>query len=150
LRAVAHFPDTVQAYPAQGYATPMGPARFPAPDVSVSRQGHDVTLSLNAPGDGIALTIPKDAQLNSLTIAGVEAQAQGEVEDINCASPDCGHMQMTLHLGTSAPFEIVLHAITRGLPAQASKLAQARPLEAVPSQGGDVTVLIRKITIPAG
>jgi len=150
LRAVAHFPETVQAYPARGYAAPVGAARFPAPDISVSRKGHDVILSLNAPGDGVALTIPRDAQLGSLTIAGVEAQAQGDVEDINCATPDCSHMQMTLHLGTSAPFEIVLRAITRGLPAQASKLARARPPEAVPSQGGDVTVLIRKIVVPAG
>ncbi len=148
LRAVAHFSDTPQAYPARGYAAPVGAARLAAPDASVSRQGRDVTLTLNAPGDGVALTIPREAQLISLDIAGVAAQAQGQVEDITCNTPDCGRMQMILHLGTSAPFEIVLRAITRGLPAEAGKLAGARPPEAVPSQGGDVTVLIRKSPSP--
>jgi len=150
LRAVAHFSDTPQAYPARGYAAPVGAARFAAPDASVSRQGRDVTLTLNAPGDGVALTIPREAQLTSLNIAGVDAPAQGQVEDITCNTPNCGRMQMILHLGTSAPLEIVLRAITRGLPAEASKLARARPPQAVPSQGGDVTVLIRKIAIPGG
>jgi len=72
------------------------------------------------------------------------------VDAINCTTPDCGRMQMTLHLGTSAPFEIILRSVHRGLPLQGMALVQARLPEAVPSQGGDVTLLIRKIAIPAG
>jgi hypothetical protein len=150
LRAAAHFSDTVQHMPMTGYIASAGSARLPAPDARVSRQGQDVTLDLNAPGDAVALLIPLEAGLKSVSIAGFEAPAEGQVESISCVTPDCGHMRMTLHLSTSAPFEILLRAITRGLPPQGKGLLQARAPAGVPSQGGDATMRIRKITVPAG
>jgi hypothetical protein len=150
LRAAAHFSDKVQHLPATGYVAPAGAARFAAPDARVTRQGKDVTLALDAPGDGVTLLLPREAQLRSLTIAGIEAPAEGQVDTITCATPDCGRMQMTLHLGTSTPFEIVLRSVHRGLPPQGAALLKARPPEAVPSQVGDVTLLTRTIAVPAG
>jgi hypothetical protein len=150
LRVAAHFSAGVQRLPATGYAAPAGPAHFPAPNAQVSRQGHDVTLTLNAPGDGVTLLLPREVQLQSLTIAGLQAQAQGAVDTVICATPDCGRRPMTLHLGTSAPFEILLRSVRRGLPPQGGALLKARPPQAVPYQTGDVTLLIRKITIPGG
>ena len=150
LRAAAHFSDTVQHQPMTGYIAPAGSARLSAPDARVSRQGRDVTLDLNARGDAVALLIPQEAGLKSLTIAGLEAPAEGQVEAISCVTPDCGHMRMTLHLSTSAPFEILLRAITRGLPPEGGRLLKARAPAGVPSQGGDATMRIRKISVPAG
>ncbi|HUE66458.1 MAG TPA: M28 family peptidase [Rhizomicrobium sp.] len=150
LRAAARFSDKVQHLPATGYVAPAGAARFPAPTVHVTRHGPDVSLDLDAPGDGINLLLPRMALLKSVDIGGIQARAEGRVDAINCTTPDCGRMQMTLHLGTSAPFEIILRSVHRGLPLQGMALVQARLPEAVPSQGGDVTLLIRKIAIPAG
>ena len=150
LRAAARFSDTVQHTPMTGYTAPAGGARLSAPNARVSRQGGDVTLDLNAPGDAVALLIPEEAGLKSLSIAGLEAPAEGRVGAISCVTPDCGHGRMTLHLSTSAPFDILLRAITRGLPREGASLLKARAPAGVPSQGGDVTMRIRKITVPAG
>jgi hypothetical protein len=150
LRAAAHFSDTVQHQPVTGYVAPTGSARLPAPEVLVSRQGRDVTLALNAPGDAISLSIPREAGLTSLGIAGIEAQAEGQVDTINCVTPDCGRMTMTLHLATATPFEILLRAVTRGLPPGGEALVKARGPAAVPSQTGDVTLRLRRIAVPAG
>ena len=150
LRAAARFSDKVQHLPATGYVAPAGAARFPAPTVHVTRHGPDVSLDLDAPGDGINLLLPRMALLKSVDIGGIQARVEGRVDAINCTTPDCGRMQMTLHLGTSAPFEIILRSVHRGLPLQGMALVQARLPEAVPSQGGDVTLLIRKIALPAG
>jgi hypothetical protein len=43
----------------------------------------------------------------------------------------------------------MLLAYRAGLPPEGAKLMKARPPEAVPSQGGDRTVLAAKIAIPA-
>jgi hypothetical protein len=148
LRAAAEFSATPQKRPVTGYVAPAGAARFPAPRVRISRQGNDVTLALDAPGDALSLRIPQTAQLQSLTIAGLDAPAAGAVDVINCATPDCGKMQMTLHLGSAAPFDMEIRAVRRGLPPQGAALLKARPPEAVPSQGGDTTVLIRNVAVP--
>ena len=149
LRAAAQFSDTVERLPVTGYVAPSGMARLPTPSARVTRRGNDVTLDLNAPG-GVNLLLPRRARLRSVTIGGVEVAAEGQVESINCATPDCGQMQMTLHLGTSAPFEILFRSLRRGLPPQGAALVKARSPDAVPSQAGDTTVLIGKISVPAG
>jgi Peptidase family M28 len=150
LRAADRFSDKVQHLPATGYVAPAGAARFAAPDARIMRHGKDVTLDLNAPGDGVALVLPGNAELRSLTIGGIEAKAAGQVDAVTCATPDCGRTRMILHLGSSSSFDIMLRSMHRGLPPQGSALLKARPPEAVPSQAGDMTLLIRKITVPAG
>jgi hypothetical protein len=150
LRTAAQFSDIVKHLPATGYVAASGAARFPTPSARVTRQGNDVTLDLNAPGDGVNLLLPERAGLRSVTIGGIEAAAEGQVESINCATPDCGRMQLTLHLGTPAPFEILLRSLRHGLPPQGMAVVKARSPDAVPSQAGDTSVLIGKIAVPAG
>jgi hypothetical protein len=148
LRKAAPFSNTVRDQPVLGYVAPAGPARFPAPKVLVTRNGDDVTLALDAKVDTLALRLPQEAGLKSLTIAGLDAPAAGDVETINCAAPDCGQMPITLHMASAAPFALQLRATRRGLPQQGTALVKARPVEAVPSQGGDSTVLIKDIAVP--
>lgn len=150
LRAAAHFSDSVQRQPTTGYVASAGQAHLPAASAHVSRQGQDVTLEIDAPADAVALSIPKEAQLKSIALGGTEGEAEGQVETINCNTPDCGRMRMVLHLGSSAPFAIVLRAIDRGLPPQGAVLLKARGPAATSSQGGDVTMRISKIMVPAG
>ena len=148
LRQAAHFSESVQRLPATGYVAPAGTARFAAPTAQLTRHGNDVTLALDAPGDAVALLLPRQARLRGLTIAGTEAPARGEVDTITCDTPDCGRMQMTLHLGTSTPFQIVLRSMLRGLPPAGGALLKARSPDAVPSQAGDMTLLVRTIAVP--
>jgi hypothetical protein len=150
LRTAAKFSSTVQHLPVTGYVAPAGAAQFPPPDAHVSRRGRDVMLDLDAPGDGVSLLLARQSQLKSVDIGGIQARAEGQVDVINCATPDCGRMQLTLHLGTSAPFEIVLRSVNYGLLLRGTELIKARSPEAAPSQGGDTTLLIRRIAVPAG
>jgi len=148
LRKAAHFSAAVQRLPVTGYVVPAGAARFAPPTAEVTRHGNDVPLALDAPGDAVALLLPRQARLRALTIAGTEAPARGEVDTITCDTPDCGRMQMTLHLGTSTPFQIVLRSMHRGLPPASGALLKARAPDAVPSQAGDMTMLVRTIAVP--
>lgn len=107
-----------------------------------------MTLALDTTADALSLRLPQAAGLKSLTIAGLDAPAAGNVEAINCATPDCGQMRVTLHMASAAPFELQLRAVRRGLPQQGAALVRARPPEAVPSQGGDTTLLVKNIAVP--
>jgi hypothetical protein len=149
LRAAAGFSEKVQRLPATGYVAPAGAARFAAPNVRVTRHDRDVTLDIDAPGDGVSLLLPRQAKLRSVDIGSLHARAEGQVESIDCGTPDCGRTRMVLHLGSSSSFDIVLRSVHRGLPPQGIALLKARPPEAVQSQTGDVTLLIRKFAIPA-
>lgn len=150
LHHAAHFSAYVLHFPATGYVASAGTSHLAAPDANVSRHGSDVIIDLKAPGDGITLQLPRAAKLKSLKIAGIETPAEGAVDTIACVTPDCGEMQMTLHLGTTAAFDMLLQSVRRGLPPEGMALLKARPPQAVPSQSGDVTLLMRKIIVPAG
>jgi hypothetical protein len=149
LRAAAGFSDKVQHLPATGYVAPAGAAKFAAPNVRVTRHDRDVTLDLDAPGDGISLLLPIQVDLRSVDIGSLHALAEGQVESIDCATPDCGRTRLVLHLGSSSSFDIILRSVHHGLPPRGIALLKARPPEAVQSQTGDTTLLIRKFTIPA-
>ena len=66
---------------------------------------------------------------------------------IVCGTPNCG--RIILRLASSAPLSLDLRLYRRGLPPEGAKLLGARGPLAVPSQGGDRTVLAAKIAIPA-
>ena len=134
LRAAAHFSDRVQHLPVTGYSRARRAGAVFRTERQGDAHGNDVTLEMDAPGNGVTLLLPRQVQLRSLTIAGIRAPAAGQVDTIICATPDCGRMRMTLHLDTSAPFEIVLRSVQRGLPPHGKALLQARPPEAVPSR----------------
>ena len=149
MRAAANFSATPQPGPAYGYAAAAGAARFAPPSAKVTRSGDDVTLELNAPGDGVILDVPEEVKLQSLTLNGVTTETFGKRMTIVCMTPDCGNAKLTLHLGSPAPASMQLLARRRGLPPDGKKLQNARPADAVPSQSGDQTLLAAKIEIPA-
>jgi hypothetical protein len=149
LRAAADFSATPQRMVERGYVAPAGTAQFPPPAATVSRNGADVTLEFNAPGDAIGLRVPKDAQMQSLTLNGVTVAAPPRSLLIRCGTPDCGHARMVLHLASSVPLTLTLLSYRAGLPPEGAKLLKARPATAQPSQMGDVTVLAAKLAVPA-
>ena len=108
-----------------------------------------MTLDLRAPGDSVTLLVPQDAQLQSVTLGGITVAAPPHRVTIVCATPDCGSAQMTLKLASPKATPLELLSVKHGLPGEGAKLLKARPVTAVPSQEGDVTVLAGSIAIPA-
>ena len=149
LRAAARFSDEPRRMVEMAYVAPAGVARRAPPRATTRRAGDEVSLQLQAPGDSVMLLVPQEARLQSLTLDGVTVAAPPGRATIVCATPDCGHAQMTLKLGAPGPVAITLLSLTRGLPPEGGKLLAARPTSAVPSQEGDVTVLAGSIAVPA-
>ena len=158
---VPHLPETLRkaapfsARPqsllgvTSGYVASAGKARHPMPQAGVMRSGDIVTLELKADGDGVGLSVPAKARLRAATVDGLAMPvAEGRLF-IACGTPDCATTHITLKLDSSEPFELMLVAFHHGLPPEGAKLSQARPSWAVPSQGGDRTLLVTKIRIPA-
>jgi hypothetical protein len=148
LRAAADFSAMPQHLVGRGYVAAVGTAQFPPPAATVSRNGAEVTLDFNAPGDAVGLLVPKEAQLQSLTLGGVTVPAPPRQLLVRCGTPDCGHARMVLRLGSNAPVTLTLMSYRTGLPPQGAKLLKARPAAAQPSQTGDVTVLAAKLAVP--
>lgn len=148
LRAAADFSATPVRLAGRGYVAPAGTTRFPPPAATVSRNGHDVTIDINAPGDAVGLLVPKEAQMQSLTLGGITVPAPPRQLLVRCGSPDCGHARMVLRLASATPFTLTLRSYRRGLPPEGAKLLKARPATAQPSQMGDTTVLAAKIAVP--
>jgi len=150
LRAAADFSAAPQRLVEYGYVAPAGTAQFPPPAATVSRNGADVTLDFNAPGDALGVLVPKEAQMQSLTLGGTTVSAPPRRLLIRCGTPDCGHARMVLKLASHAPLTLTLMSYRRGLPPEGAKLLKARPATAQPSQTGDVTVLAAKLAVPGG
>ncbi|MBW8708454.1 MAG: M28 family peptidase, partial [Alphaproteobacteria bacterium] len=149
LRATAHFTDTPQSGVAYGYAAPAGAARFAAPSATVTRKGDDVRLELNAPGEAVRLDVPGSARLQAVAVNGADTQANGRGTTIFCITPDCAQARITLQLASPDAVSLTLVALRRGLPPDGKKLQAARPADAVPSQGGDQTMVAATIAVPA-
>ena len=149
LRRAASFSAAPQSGVAYGYAAPAGAARAAPPSAMVRRDGDDVTVELNAPGDGVRLDVPQDAHLQSVTVNGATARAYEQRTLIACVTSDCAHARVSLKLGSPDAVNLLLVAQRRGLPPEGGKLLAARPTDAVPSQGGDQSLLAAKIAIPA-
>ncbi|HEY4076486.1 MAG TPA: M20/M25/M40 family metallo-hydrolase [Rhizomicrobium sp.] len=150
LRAAVDFSAKPERFLERGYVAFAGAPKFPAPSAIVARSGNDVTLELNAPGDGVALVVPEKAKLTSLTVGGVTVSAPEREVFVMCGTPDCGQAHITLRLASSAPVTLTLISQRRGLPPEGERLLNARPSNVVPSQSGDVTWLAAKIDVPGG
>jgi hypothetical protein len=149
LRAAARFSPSPRRMVETGYVAPAGAAHHPAPSAEVTRLGDVVTLNLKAEGYGVVVDVPAAARLRAATIGGVTV-AEGEKRtSIICGTPDCGSGRMILRLASPAPVTLALRAYRPGLPPEGAKLREGRGPRAVPSQGGDRTVLAAKIAIPA-
>jgi hypothetical protein len=149
LRAAARFSDQPTRLLERGYTAPAGKAQFPAPAALVHREGDRVSLNLNAAGDGVVLLVPEEARLKSVRLNDTLVKAGGQATVISCATPDCGSAHLELELGASNAVELTLIARRRGLPPEGAKLLKARPSYAVPSQGGDTSLLTATLMVPS-
>ena len=148
LRAAANFSAGPERVLEMGYAAPAGPAQYPSPQAIVAREGDTVILDLKTQSDAVALIVPPEAVLRSVTINGISAGAGGGRTTIVCSTPDCAGARVKLQVGSSQSWELLLVAHRRGLPPQGATLLQARSPLAVPSQAGDRTVLGSRIAVP--
>ncbi len=149
LRAAARFSDQPRRLLERGYTAPAGAAQFPAPNALVTRQGNRVTLNLNAAGDGMALLVPEEARLRSMRLNDTMVRADGKATVITCGTPDCGSAHLVLDLEAPDAIDLTLVAVRRGLPPEGAALLKARPRTAVPSRGGDTTLLAARLVVPA-
>jgi hypothetical protein len=149
LRAAANFSAQPRRLVDMGYVAPAGASRNTAPAAGVVRSGDTVTLDFNTRADAVILEVPAEAKPQALTIGGVTTPQSGQRVSIICGTPDCAHARMTLRLGSSQGFNLLLLVLRRGLPPDGERLLKARPPEAVASGAGDRSVLAAKIAIPA-
>src|SRR5690606_11158440 len=103
----------------------------------------------------MALFVPDRAELRQVTMNGLVLPPYpehrrrhvrgGEVYGIVAPPPE--GVVVTLELGREAPVEAVVWDISDGLPGAGAALAAARPTWAVPSHGGDRTMVSCKISL---
>ncbi|MCY0988181.1 M20/M25/M40 family metallo-hydrolase [Nannocystis sp. ILAH1] len=103
----------------------------------------------------MAMFVPEAAGLRAVTMNGValppypehrrKCVASGEVYGIVAPPPE--GVVVTLELDREAPVEAVVWDLSEGLPAAGDALKAARPTWAVPSHGGDRTMLSRQISL---
>jgi hypothetical protein len=67
---------------------------------------------------------------------------------VECVTPDCRDAVIALRM--AKPAKLTLVEMRRGLPPQAANLLKGRPSWAVPSSGGDQTLLATQIAAPGG
>jgi hypothetical protein len=150
LRAAANFSPTSQPVANFGsfYVASAGRVQFSAPRVTIRREDGEVALNIDAPGEGFVLLLPKSVQSQSVRLNDTDVRAAKPLTGIGCATPDCGHIRLTLQLGAKDKGELTLLAYRGGLPPEGARLLQARTPQAVPSQSGDRTMLVTRIAIP--
>jgi hypothetical protein len=149
LRSAAAFSAQPERLLQRAYVAPAGPARLPAPQVTVSRKDDTVILDLAMDGESIGLLVPAAAKLRAVTIGGVTTQLSGGALSITCGTPDCTNTPIVLKLDSSVRLELTLFAYRHGLPPEGAKLLKARPSWAVPDRRGDITARVAKIVVPA-
>jgi hypothetical protein len=136
-----------------GEAPPTGDA---APDLEVlsdtgSGGGRRVEVRLRSPreSDRIDLLLPL-AGLEAVSVAGESfaVQPSGAFDNLYrfwCWGRSCDGLVLTLELSSSGPMEAMVVDYAMGLPPGGEYLLQARPSTAVPSQEGDLTLILRRV-----
>lgn len=164
LRAAANFGTTPEKpHPAtyqDAYIAPAGAMRFAPPTAivasAVQAGGRRVTLTYQGSANAaqMYLAVPKDAQLQGVTINGKHFDAPPEWRKlprvlIGCMTDDCRNAIVSLDLGTKKAVELTLIERRVGLPDFGKFLSDARPKTAVPSQMGDGTYILMALKVPA-
>jgi hypothetical protein len=103
----------------------------------------------------MAMFVPEAAALRSVTMNGAvlppypehrrKYVAGGEVYGVVAPPPE--GVVVTLELGSEAAVEAVVWDLSEGIPAAGDALKAARPTWAVPSHGGDRTMVSRQISL---
>jgi hypothetical protein len=160
LRAAAAFsakPEKAYVF-GPVYVAPAGAARFTPPSALIDNKPDGdkrrITLSLQgtSAANQMVLLIPGKAHLRSIEIDGQMLKADPATDEgpgviIGCVSSDCRTKTITLELASRGPVDITLGEQRLGLPPDGQKIAAARPREAITSQNGDTTLVLKKLTI---
>jgi hypothetical protein len=128
----------------------------PAPDLQLlsdEQIGGErvVKVQLRSPrgANEIDLFVPIE-NLKSVTAAG-DAFAVSPEDSWNgyytfwCYGRSCDGLEITLRFKNTEPVEVLLVDHSPGLPPAGEPLIQARPVTAVPSQGGDSTMILHRV-----
>ena len=95
--------------------------------------------------------IPKDAKLTGFAMRGQHydppAGWSGDTM-VECSSPDCRDMDVTLTLGSTAPLTFDFAEQRYGLPGWGDAVKATRPKIAFPSQSGDGIILANDVKVP--
>jgi hypothetical protein len=163
MRAAAAFsaqPEKVLSGPFLFYVAPAGNARhFSTPPAEITADGafdggRRVTVALHGAPEtsAMALVIPKDAKVRGIAIHGQDLKAPPGFDDdvlLVCASRDCTNEVVAIETATRSAFALTILEQRYSLPDFAAPLVAARPPQAIPSQTGDITVLVKTLQIPA-
>jgi hypothetical protein len=142
------------------WAAPAAPLSLPAPVASLlsaqrqqsGRVRYRVHVGSARAAAEISLAFPPQAQLSSLRLEGSAAGAAGVAVTPWQLSRGWSRLRLLglppqgqdLSFEAAEPaFELKLFDVSNGLPVQGMALQTARPPVAVPSQDGDVTIVMR-------
>lgn len=163
LRAAADFSKTPQVilkgpFPSY-YTAPAGKAQFPAPQAKIVSDAvvdgaRRITIALQGSPqtDAMFVVIPKEMKITSIDIHGEHLVApNGDDTDtiLACASRDCANEVVGFEFASRAASKLSFGEQRYGAPPSAVKLLAARPKTAIPSQTGDIVVLISSIAVEA-
>jgi hypothetical protein len=139
----------------RGYVADAGAPKFSPPRLEVlsdtpTPSGRIVKLSLSGSAQiaSLNLSVPASVKPHSAIINGREMAAPSGDMLIACLGNSCNGTHVTLTLGATAPFDIFIAEQRQGLPPDGEKLSAARGTSAVPSQTGDVTIVLSKARVP--
>jgi hypothetical protein len=163
LRAVAQFsktPQPVLSGPFPSYfVAPAGAAQFASPHAEIVSDvvvegARRVAVALHGSPQTSAMfvVIPKAVEIRTIDIRGEHLVApKGNDTDtiLACASRDCANEVVGLEFASRSAFKLSFGEQRYGAPPFAAKLVAARPKNAIPSQTGDIVVLVNSVAVEA-
>jgi len=144
--------------PGTAYVAPAGSPIYPVPRAQVlvdRKEGGarhvEIALDGSSAANGMIVTIPKEAKLLSIDLVQEHLTSKDNAGNVHvvCWTPDCRNLRLKLVLGNTGAVTIPFAQIRYGLPDFAARLKAARPVEAMPSQSGDETILANKVELRA-
>lgn len=135
----------------------VGAVGLPSPQVNIlERQGNRVTVSVSSRESGlqdVRLLFPVESELLSIEMDNQVMSYQGERSvrngyyEYHCRGVSCAELTLTLQFASTKHHKLVVSSSYAGLPAIHEELSTLRGNNAVPSQGGDQSVIIRELTL---
>jgi hypothetical protein len=97
--------------------------------------------------------LPPDAGLTGIQIGDWQVQTPAKAATsfgtlIGCVTRDCSHQVFQLTFASRKPVTLKVGAERYAIPSDGLKLVVARPLNTVPSQDGDSTIIFGKVELP--
>ena len=159
LRTAANFSDTQRSVvpfnTSRGYIADAGKPRLDAPSLQIGSKAADGSVELTAKSSGdplsMTLAIPATTPVSSILVNGLRMNVPKTGNTpllVTCLGHDCASFTIGLSLTKKGPIDLTLAEVRSGLPADGAKLIAARGDSAVPSQNGDITVLLTKARTP--